>query len=1157
MPTQKHFILKGINQDDAPLVLTQDEALNMEEFHMGSTDEGTQMVLENIRATLSRQGSYTLPVGTNFCIGAKAFLEGKYVLWFVWNSNQDHRVLFYDEASGQNYTVLAGSMLGFSKYGYIHSIAIVNGIAYWTDDNQEPRRVNLAAAMLMNGSSPLPSTGWQWTSITDDYEINLVRRPPNVPPNITKNTDTDFKGSFIGADSFRFGLQFEYWDGEFSVISPWSRSSRYNDEVGVENRIQVEVPFAVVARESVRRLRLVVLVESTQKAFVVRSWDRLQDTAALDAHNQGIAQLTYSFYNDIQGQAIDDVTKTSLFHYVPIKNKTLEVIKNRLFLANNLDGYDIPLTTSLSVSQQVTDVALPSYDHNLINVNISATRYSFVPVGLGGSWVATAWYNYRAWQIYIQGVSGVVDGYYAITSTEAHTTTIADPGLVAPPGTVAFAGLTFRGATQAEVVNGLALPGTFVNPSPSLGVPPPGIKSIVNKSFATTTNICSITGITTTTLPMFKSFDRRQAGIVFYDRALRRCGVVTHGGLIFNIPPRNFALTTGVAALKWNLSGAGAINEIPDWAWYYAPLLQKPLRTRSLVQFYGGLLLYAKPLAGHEEDTSVWDSSVVTIENKTIGINISLVALHSAGLGYVFSEGDFVALYDDAGNFYTLPILRLSGAGTDLLVGKKDIGDLSSRKFIVEIYTPYKASTEEPFFEVGQTFEVLNPGTPSRQYSQLSGTFQPDAYIKSRVHGTETYFAEVMNPQDKFWKIWVFDHGKPNFIDPIGQRRVRTSLRFSAKYLDGTLTNGLSDFNPLDEEVLPVQMHSIQRIVNTSGEAGKGEVLLCLGEGRSSSVYVGEATLQSLKGTPYLVKSDGVIGSIQPLQDFMGTINPESVAVDSTGRVFWVDILNELVGSYAANGLFAVSKYKMSRALRQFARAYKQTSVATIEGFGSRPFIVGGVDGVHEEYLFTLPQLSINPQGTLGDPALPNLYDIWDGGGKTIAFKYTRDRFLGSRRFQPEAFAQMGRALFSFKAGQVFEHNKATTYNNYYGTPVRSRLMVVENGGPDSQMKVFKALYVEANQKPTYAHIRTEQPNVQSSDLVQEWKTKAGIFYAPILKDRMSPNASGTPEERMHAQKGDPMKGQWAKIMLEWDAHSLLQFRILDVHYIISAGHPL
>jgi hypothetical protein len=276
----------------------------------------------------------------------------------------------------------------------------------------------------------------------------------------------------------------------------------------------------------------------------------------------------------------------------------------------------------------------------------------------------------------------------------------------------------------------------------------------------------------------------------------------------------------------------------------------------------------------------------------------------------------------------------------------------------------------------------------------------------------------------------------------------------------------------------------------------------------------------------------------------MGTSNPESV-FEYNGLVFWWDIRNGCAVQYADNGLFPISTKKLVRPANLFSKKFSSLSAADIEALGSNPFIIGGFDPYHKEVLFTIPSTETPPKGYLEDfPDVVYPYDIYDGQGKTLVYKNPADMWFGSMSFQAEQFVRMGNDLYSFKDGALYIHNQNTT--TFYGQQFKSQLMFSVNPGA---IHTFYSLGLESNKAPSWVHLRTEDPNVQSSDLINtDFVNKEGIIGASLLRDRLSPNASGDYNKK--EVTGDRLIGKALLVMLEYEFQvdtTPLQLRIVDV----------
>lgn len=179
-------------------------------------------------------------------------------------------------------------------------------------------------------------------------------------------------------------------------------------------------------------------------------------------------------------------------------------------------------------------------------------------------------------------------------------------------------------------------------------------------------------------------------------------------------------------------------------------------------------------------------------------------------------------------------------------------------------------------------------------------------------------------------------------------------------------------------------------------------------------------------------------------------------------------------------------------------------------------------------------------------------HDAYDGQGGVWCFKPDIDRWTSRYSFRPEWFSMVGNRLCTFFAGYPYLHGK-TSKNTFYGRAYDSVLCFAHNDAGNI-VKSYLNISIEGN-TPDLVHIRTESPNSQSSDLrLSDFESKEGVKYAAILRDRLSPNASGTYDEKLY--KGDRMRGDIGLFQVVFFAptnNKLLKF--VNINSIPSKGH--
>jgi hypothetical protein len=1132
---EKYSQLK-LNADDADFAIAPDEVINSENVRYGSTDAGVIKTIESIGST--RLVSTPVPSVTHVPVGQIEDEENGRIITLLHDlyASQD-KIMCHYPALGTEYIVLLSSQvtggLNFDKDSPIHSLRIVNGMLYWVDStNNQPRKINIDSGILLNQPS-FDSDAEPYISPLNFSEITIIKPPPALAPNISKAEDSGFVNNFIYNQSFEFAYQFVYYDNETSVVGCYSPASRLNVPGDTYNYISVVMDALQQVPNTVRMVRLIVRIGNSNNAFAVKTWDK-EVQAELDQiedQNANIQLLTFNFYNNITGEALSTAGVLKGFDNVPVYARTLETAKNRLFLGNIVSGYATPNTTSLEVTQNVSGISgTTSVIKSLIEVRAK--------VGVPGD---DNDFAYGGWYVYLTATDISVPGYYLVNGTEK--TLVSDspywyinPILDAPPSSVSIAGLTFIGATQGDVTDYIVGGGG---------------NSLEGSAFYTRSSLITITGITSATDAVFKSRSTYKVGIVFYDFAMRKCGVLTGDDLTISIASRNYNYTTAVRSLTWTLDNTDALTEIPDWAYYYTIVRTLNLRTRYFVDAFTAEAKYVT-----KDADGVYEFTNDTYVPNAVGIGLDTTALVQAGLGYSFTQGDVAILTDQLNNIYELPVI--AQYGNYIIVSAQDIGDLSTKNIIYEIYTPYQSSDQEPFYETGQLYVVDNPGTSSREYSVTTDILAPDVYTITRNFDADTYLAEGMSPNDLFYQTWYNDSGKPNFITKLGQVEKPNFIAWSNVYIPGTSVNGLSTFDALDQQDVPEDCGSINRLMLTSKVQGEGTVMLAICAIETVSLYLGEQQIYDSAGaSEFLSSSASVIGTINVLKGSYGCIDPTAVCA-YRGLVFYWDRINGKIIQYSANGLFPISQYKMSRFWKLFSTQYAGMTLAEIEAFGSRPFVYMTVDPRHNELLIAIPKLAATPpKGYLLDyTTTPYLFDILDYRAKVIVYRLEEQPncWQGAYTFSPEGLITLNNQLYSYKNGYLYQHNQTSSYNSFYGTQYTSKIMVVSNQVPTTP-KVYNNVWVQANLTPTLIYFMNEFPNLQISDLVDtDFRQLEGMFYASIYRNKIIPTADGYTTDGLLTQ--EKLRTTALKIMVEFSpTTTALELKFLAAGYTISSGH--
>lgn len=1116
----------SLNTDDDARVLQPSEVLNVENMRVGVSADGKNFQIRNFPST---QLIFEIAVPyNNLSIGTAKDFNRQRIIWFAWNDNEQHAIHCYEVPTDTHYIVLLSSQTadGFNweRTSRIDKNArVIGDLLFYTDNLNEPQCVNIEAGIKLNQPSYNTTTDPYQTPIK--YQIlTLIKRPPTYPLQVAKITDSGFPNNYIQNNAYQFC--YRYWSKYYmySALSSFSQLEPFNSASDTFNAITVALSFDEQIDKDTQQVDLVVRYGNFGKSFVIRSWnkDNYYDDLAIKAHNQNAVALGITFYDNQVGIALDDVTANTSFHNVARLAKTLEDARNRLFLANLLKGYNTPTTTSLSVS--------------LGTIN----------TGGAGTYTAAWKYFYLQWINTTNGSTGTIPFYYAyygsINPTSYYYLSQQSP---TPPVSVNASAASRSWATEIQLAADIRR-----NTAAPVGTIWDIFYPFTFYDTGSTTQL--IYTVDVGNLQFFKSSASYRVSIAFYDRFRRKTGVVDKD-ISVTIPDRTYAQSVFNATINWALSNADAANEIPVTAYYYQIHIT---RNRNEIFFEQIWCINTNYAFKATDGTITYNTTFVDTATYAVAFDVNL--LFTAGLGYVFTEGDLLRMYKSDNTNVLFNVIGQDG--NYVLCAPKSIGTLGAAVgFLIEIYTPYKPSTTEPYFETGYVYDIVRPGKSNRTYGTLSGSINGDCYaIQRDKGGSSLYFVEAMSPNDKVWQIWQTDRGWINLVDKIGEQIKETAIDFSDTYINGTKTNGLNVFQPLNTKDVGNSSGAITKLQLTNKQTEDGTVMLVITETDHLSAYLQEVQLVSAVQNAFIAASSEVIGTINALKNGKGSINPESVE-EYQGVVWGISALNGSAWQYSNDGVIDISDYKGINFFERFCHRY------IAQGLNSSNNPIHSVyDPSSDELLFVLPATedeSFQPDLPSYDNITPdytssikNRFDFYDGQAKIVIFKAQQNKWVGAYQYIPDCMSNLGNKLFGLSLASLYLFNEnLSSFNTVFGVQYPQRICIAGNTNPSVIADLFD-IALESNKIPNYSVAYTKLPDEQITDLTDSnYVNKEGVQVARWFRDRLSPNASGTADEKMYA--GDVLKSNVPLIMLEFKIYDeqLILFSI-NLGFEVSVG---
>ena len=216
MPEFIHNFTKGkMNKDlDERLVPNGEyrDALNLDLANSDASDVGT---MQNIAGNLEIRskvgtgatwtGGYIDSMTNPVCIGSYRNDINERIYWFIASDNVS-AIAEYDEVKNTVSPVLVdkNGILNFSTDYLITGINVIDKFLFWTDDQTEPKKINIEKFKTGSTDFATQSKIPKWEPNQDSYNTNLSGRPDFVEADITtiKLSPLTAPTLFTGASAF-------------------------------------------------------------------------------------------------------------------------------------------------------------------------------------------------------------------------------------------------------------------------------------------------------------------------------------------------------------------------------------------------------------------------------------------------------------------------------------------------------------------------------------------------------------------------------------------------------------------------------------------------------------------------------------------------------------------------------------------------------------------------------------------------------------------------------------------------------------------------------------------------------------------------------------------------------------------------------------------
>ncbi len=254
---KNNFLSSKMNQDIDDRLMPNNEyryALNLEVNRSENSDVGTlQNILGN---SLAINGDFRALTGVSDleCIGVLADDSSDSMYLFFTNytgtgysTSASNYIYVYNTKQNTSVKLVTGAFLNFSTQSPIYGINIVENLLFWTDNRNQPRKINVQKANPQALDTPTHYTLEEQISVaklnpmeapelfrestvgpTGSYETSMY---DVVSPKLPNGTTTNpyYDGTWPGDPAYlegryvRFSYRYKFEDGEYSIMAPFTQ----------------------------------------------------------------------------------------------------------------------------------------------------------------------------------------------------------------------------------------------------------------------------------------------------------------------------------------------------------------------------------------------------------------------------------------------------------------------------------------------------------------------------------------------------------------------------------------------------------------------------------------------------------------------------------------------------------------------------------------------------------------------------------------------------------------------------------------------------------------------------------------------------------------------------------------------------------------------
>lgn len=357
MPEIKNTFLAGrLNKDLDERLISPGEYRDALNVNIGTSESSDASTVENLLGNEFKGPGFNIEGSVlegATCIGSIADGHNDKIYWFIKADAYDG-IYEYISETGDTQPLVRGD-LGFSKDHLITGVNLIDGMLFWTDGLNEPRKLNISTWKQANNSA-VPTRIHSRAFLNSD--LTVIKAHPKERLTIQTAVDAD-KEILPFEEIFpQFAYRWKYSDGEYSPFSfftePAFEVAEYETKEHFKEgynkaarNIVTEITVGNIPRGDEDVIEVEVLyTESISSTVYTLKTIRKKDFGSDPNYVKDQIFTKRSFYSALPNNQL-----SRHFDSIPTRAQAQEITANRLIYGNYDFGFEQEASADISVRQ--------------------------------------------------------------------------------------------------------------------------------------------------------------------------------------------------------------------------------------------------------------------------------------------------------------------------------------------------------------------------------------------------------------------------------------------------------------------------------------------------------------------------------------------------------------------------------------------------------------------------------------------------------------------------------------------------------------------------------------------------------------------------------------------------------------------------------------